>query len=462
MKLASRRPPSLKLVLGGLAAGAFALPFAMIFIVSLILKGSGPNTPVFRLEYLNAELRKTVSVEGDGRLTMRPGYRPPPGLELIVEGSDGRILFSTLEAFVLGDIADFSEVAKVAHLESSVSSFFSETVSEKGRVVGRYFAWFTAKALPLNRPPSPVGLLVIAGFIALMFATGGVIAAQLARAVLKLESAAGRIAAGDLESEVRVRGIREIVDLSRAMDGMRAALREDRDQQARFLAAVSHDLRTPLTSIGGYLEAVEDGLASDPETLERYVRIMRSKTRILEGRIASLIEFAHMETGEWRMGFETIELRPYLESLCRDFREDAFLLGREFSFDLSALSGLCAAVDKALLARAFENLVSNAIRYSPKSSAVSMVARRRYGGGPGVFVIDLDDHGPGIAPAERERVFEAFMRGAAAKEGEGIGLGLYIARSVIKGHGWDICAAEAPGGGGRISVTIPAPASRSN
>jgi two-component system sensor histidine kinase VicK len=242
------------------------------------------------------------------------------------------------------------------------------------------------------------------------------------------------------------------------MDGMRVTLLGDKDRRARFLAAVSHDLRTPLTSISGYLEAVEDGLASDPEILERYIGIMRGKTRVLEGRISGLIEFARMETGEWRMGFEETELGPFLESLCREFREDAGLMGRAFSFELSALAGLTVAVDQELLTRAMENLVSNAIRYSPEGGAVSLNARRVAEAGIcKAFVIDIDDEGPGVLPSERDSVFEAFVRGSSSREGEGNGLGLYIAHSVIKGHGWEIRADQAPSGGGRFSIAIPAP-----
>ena len=292
----------------------------------------------------------------------------------------------------------------------------------------------------------------------LFFLIGVLVATDLARAVLTLERAAERIAAGDLETPVGRRGVRELGDLAAAMDGMRASLREGRDQRARFLAAVSHDLRTPLTSIGGYLEAVEDGLAKDPETLERYVGIMRGKTRALESRIAGLIEFARMETGEWRMGFEAVDLEVFLSGLCREFREDAALMGRDFSFELAALSGLKAAVDKALLARAIENLVSNAIRYSPAGGALRIGARRATEAVTcGAYVIDLDDEGPGIPAAERESVFEPFVRGSSSREGEGKGLGLYIAASVIKGHGWDIRADRSPSGGGRFSIVIPEP-----
>jgi signal transduction histidine kinase len=278
------------------------------------------------------------------------------------------------------------------------------------------------------------------------------VATLLARAVLKLEAAAGRIADGDFDTAVNVRGIREIEDLAYAMDGMRATLREDRDQRARFLAAVSHDLRTPLTSIGGYLEAVEDGLADGPETLERYVRIMRGKTRLLETRIGGLIAFARMETEEWRMGFEATELLPFLDGLAREAREDAILLGRRFEADLDAVGDLELSIDRGLLSRALENVISNAFRYSPEGGVVRFSASDV----AGAIRLDVDDEGPGIPLPERERVFEPFYRGSAAREGEGSGLGLYIARSIVRGHGWTIAAGESPTGGGRISVLVPA------
>jgi two-component system, OmpR family, sensor histidine kinase BaeS len=452
MSLSPRRNPSLKYVLGGLAAGAIALPFALFFVVSLVLSTSAPKVPVLRLEYLSQELLSAIELGKGDSISVRPSYRPPAGLRLIIEGADQTIIYSTDELFKVGSVAKLEDVAASIRGDASVSSFFAESMIAKGREIGHYFAWFPSGARLSEARGSPVLILVLLGLVAGAFAMGVVIATQLARSVMKLERAAGRIASGDLETAVEgVGGMREIEDLASAMDGMRAALREERAQRARFLAAVSHDLRTPLTSIGGYLEAVDDGLASDPEILARYVRIMRDKTRLLEARIASLIEFAHMETGEWRMGFETVDLRYFLEALAREFREDAELMGRDFSFELSALGVFRTAVDRALLARAIENLVSNAIRYSPAGGAIRMTARSA----PGFLYVDLDDEGPGIASAERERVFEAFVRGSGARDGEGSGLGLYIVRSVIQGHGWDVRAGSSPAGGGRFTIAIP-------
>jgi signal transduction histidine kinase len=455
---AQRRRPSLRLVLGCLAAVGIVIPLCLAGLVRLGLSATGSAQPFLRFGEANREIARATRLGAEGRLELVPGYAPPDGFELVVADEGGSVVMSTVPLFALGSNIDIASATTAARKEFASPYFFAEPLTYKDRVVGYYYAWLLKSTLRTepSLSASVRASLALASVVSLFFLIGVFVATQLARAVLRLERAAGRIAAGDFETPVSQRGIREIEDLAAAMDGMRAALREDRDRRARFLAAVSHDLRTPLTSIGGYLEAVEDGLASDPRILERYVGIMRGKTRLLEARIAGLIEFARMETGEWRMGFETMELGPFLEGLCREFREDAALMDRGFSFELSALSGLSVAVDKALLTRAFENLVSNAIRYSPAGGSIRMEARRAAEEGiSGAFVIDLDDEGPGIAPSERARVFEPFVRGSASREGEGNGLGLYIALSVIKGHGWDIRADGAPGGGGRFTIVIP-------
>lgn len=457
---AHRSGPSLKLILGCLAAAGLVLPICLAGLVRFGLEAGGSTLHFERFGEVNRELAKALKVGPEGAAESVPGYRPPAGFELVVADRGGAVILSTSPRFAPGGKLDLAEASAAAGEEFAEPYFYAEPLSYKEKVIGFYYAWQSASMVQtqLGVTGSLRAAFALLSVVMVFFLLGVLIATSLARAVLNLEKAAGRIAAGDFETKVSRRGIREIRKLAAAMDGMRLTLLGDRDRRARFLAAVSHDLRTPLTSIGGYLEAVEDGLASDPKMLGRYVGIMRGKTRILEGRIAGLIEFARMETGEWRMGFEATELGPFLDGLCREFREDAALMGRAFAFELAALSGLTVAVDKALLTRAMENLVSNAIRYSPEGGAVSLVARRDdQAGAGGSFVIDIDDEGPGISPSERESVFEPFVRGSSSREGEGNGLGLYIALSVIKGHGWDIRADQAPLGGGRFSIAIPAP-----
>jgi signal transduction histidine kinase len=450
---------NLKVMIGSFAAGAVILPFCVLFLMLLAFSSKVDEQPQLRLRYVEAEIAKAVAKDPAGRMSARADYRAPRGFSLVLADPNGEVVYSTTPRLPPGSNADLASVAAAIGPDFRSSSFFAERIESRGAVLGSYFAWMPTamEAIIPSTGNSIRASLMILTLVVVVSVLGSLVATKLARDVFRLEDGARRIASGDFGTAVSVNEeIREIKDLATAMDSMRLALREDMDRRARFLAAISHDLRTPLTSIGGYLEAVSDGLADDPATLARYVLIMRGKTRQLEDRIAGLIEFARMGTDEWRMGFESIALEPFLESLCRELRDDAALMGRDFLYDLAAVSGVVVDADRTLLIRAFENLMSNAIRYSPAGGPVCMIAEREKGPRGDIrCLIHIDDAGPGVAPAERERVFEPFVRGSGAREGEGSGLGLYIVYSVIKGHGWDVGVGEAPGGGGRFSISIP-------
>lgn len=394
----------------------------------------------------------------------RQGYRAPDWLTLIVTDRSDRIVYSDVKGLEVGEREGniLSRLGEGGYGPPSSagapgrvpSCAYVETVEHGGEVLGSYYAFIGPLDIrSLTKQGGPYFPLIGLSCFALVAILGSAaVSALLAGSVMKLERAALGIASGDLETEVRLRGIREMGSLAETMDGMRKTLREDRDRRARFLAAVSHDLRTPLTSIGGYLEAVEDGLAADPETLSRYIGIMQGKTRLLENRIQGLIEFARMETGEWRVGFKPLALGPFLERLSREFAEDAKLLGLRFECEVSSLGGFSFPADEALLGRAIENIVSNAFRHSPQGGLVRISSRPARAGEPACLV-DIDDEGPGIPLADRDKVFEPFYR-VSPGLGEGNGLGLYIAKSVLRGHGWDLGISDSPSGGARFTLRL--------
>jgi signal transduction histidine kinase len=467
MRHRPRRAVGLRTLLTALAFGTLGFPLALGLLVMALVSGGINEGPINRFSSVNREVRRAVLPDGRGGLSARPDYLPPSWLRLVVADGSGTVVYSNLPTLLPGAPAvnvgaamsavgegPYSAPASAAAVSGlQPACVYADTVEYGGRVLGSFYALLPPIDLreAQGREFSAIRLLALGGFALFAFTLGAIVAARLAGAVVRLERSAGRIAAGDLESKVPAEGVLEIRALAEAMDRMRVSLKENLDRRNRFLAAVSHDLRTPLTSIAGYLEAVEDGLAADPLTLDRYVRIMRDKTRLLGSRIDGLLEFARMETAEWRMGFEPMDLGRFLGELCVEFGQDAGLVGRTLIQDSAAAAGLEVAADPVLLRRAFENLFSNALRYSPEGGAIHLEARLAHS----ALVINLDDEGPGIAPAERERIFEPFYRGSGAREGEGNGLGLYIALSVIEGHGWELSAAAAPGGGARFTIVIP-------
>ncbi|HTX71711.1 MAG TPA: HAMP domain-containing sensor histidine kinase [Rectinemataceae bacterium] len=458
-RTARRRSPRLVFSLGGLGVSAFFLPLALFSILRLVITWgtASPSDALTRFIRSAHEVRLAVGLDATGKLAPRTGYRPPSWLDLVVADREGLVIYSTMPELESGRPIAPAEVARIAARLVPERSFVAESLAMNGRVEGVYYAIMTGAPLGFTVDPA-LPLIIAASFMGmavLAFLVGSLTAGRIAAEVLRLQRAADRIAQGDLETAVEAKGVREIADLAAAMDLMRRSLREDLARRYRFLAAVSHDLRTPLTSIGGYLEAVEDGLAADPDTLRRYVAIMRDKARLLETRISELIDFARIETEEWRLRFEELDLHALLRELAGQFHEDAALLGRRFEARLDACTALHVRADRVLTMRAMENVVSNALQYTPEGGLVSIKAEAK----PGVLELWIEDEGPGFRNDEIEKVFEPFYRGSQARAGEGSGLGLYIARSIVRGQGWDI-RADPSGKGGRVAFVIPLPGGR--
>jgi signal transduction histidine kinase len=447
-------------LLFALLMGSLALPVAIGLIVANSVSSGIDEGPSRRFSAVRFEVGRAIAPDGSGGLLAKKGYAPPAWLLLVVADREERVVYTNVAGLRAGDKASrmsslfsqnrYAPPSSLATQKRVPTCVYVETVEQKGRILGTYYAlvWpIDASRLDERRNPFFFLLFLLAFALVAVIGAAG-ISALLARSVMRLERAAGRIASGDLETPVEERGIREISALSLSMDRMRASLLEDKDRRARFLASISHDLRTPLTSIGGYLEAVEDGLASDPAVLAHYVEIMEGKTRILEDRVQSLLDFARMETGEWNIRFASLDLAAFLEELALGFAEEASLRGRRFERELSAIRGARVSADPILLTRVFENLVSNALRYSPEGGLVRLSARFTLT----ALFVDVDDEGLGVPEPERELVFEPFYRGAGNREGHG--LGLYIARTILRGHGWAIEVSESPLGGARFTITI--------
>ena len=468
-RLPGLRQLSLSKILIFVALGSAFLPGVLVSAIFTLTHGHIAEGPIMRMVVATEEVAKAVALDSKGNLVVRAGYASPAWLDLVIEDKGGRVVFSTIPSIAPASEPSLLDIAAFANSLVPKTTFIVDRVEIHKVDAGSWFA-----ILPSDAARSLAGqtapLLRLTGlsvFALIAFLVGISVAAVLASEMGRLEKAAIAIASGDLETPVRARGAREIAALAQAMEKMRTSIRENNARRARFLASVSHDLRTPLTSIGGYLEAVEDGLAADPDTLRRYVAIMKDKTQLLEERIEGLIDLAKMEGGEWRLRLERQALGPLFEEFVAMAREEAALAGATFSAELWALGDVAAPVDRSLLARAFENLIVNALAHGRPGGEIRVGSRLvRGGAGRALVAIDVDDDGPGIPESDRERAFEAFWRGQAGvgtpglagvgTPGQGLGLGLFIARTIVEGHGWTLELSASPRGGARFSILVPA------
>jgi signal transduction histidine kinase len=393
---------------------------------------------------------------------VREGETPPPLPEennalFVFLSPDNAVVFSNIGAFPAGEKAAPEEVvAALRPPEGDDEQWiiinrvmrdkqFAGTVLSSGMIDLK-----SIDRLTNFRNSLFLFYIVFASVFGIAVGGAGILR-NVRRRIADLEGAAKKIAAGNYDFELVPVGKDEFTSLTQSFEIMRKTIKENSAQRARFLMAVSHDLKTPLTSIRGYIEALEDGMAGDEQTRERYLGIIRGKTGILEERIFELIDFVRMQTGDWRMRHTSFGLRGFLAEISAVFAEDAAVEKKTFEVRLDIPDSAEAHGDRALLTRVFENLFGNALRYSEENGFIELSARQTSGG----VEIRLFNSCKAPAPEELELIFEPFYRGSASRREPGFGLGLSTARSILESHGWTIHAESAPRAGIYFVIRIP-------
>jgi signal transduction histidine kinase len=316
----------------------------------------------------------------------------------------------------------------------------------------------TARLMFLSSHDLSLLILLLAFGSVLSISIGASIAGRMTRAVRQLAEGARRVSTGDLETRVDVLTNDELADLARSFNLMVAnvseseeLLRRAEESRRELVAAVSHDLRTPLTAIRAMLEALSDGVVDDPETVRRYHETMRLQVGHLANLIDDLFELSQLDAPGQPLALErgdlTAVIRETAESLAMSSAR------RNVTLEFSASGPIPALIDASRIARLVGNLVDNAVRHSPAGSTVAISVRRD----GGLARVAVEDEGPGIDAGDIERIFGRFYRGEKSRSRShgGAGLGLAIARGIVEAHGGTIHAENRPAGGARFVFTVP-------
>jgi heavy metal sensor kinase len=286
--------------------------------------------------------------------------------------------------------------------------------------------------------------------LGLATAGGALVAGRALSPVGGMSRTARRITAEDLAERIPVRGAGDELDhLAETLNAMLVRLEAAFVQVRRFAADAAHELRTPLTALRGELEV---GLRADrsPDAYRRVLQsVLESVERLVRLAEDLLVLSRASAGGLARSGPVDVEVLA-LGALDAGAR---LAQGRGVTVRLGAAEPVSVRGDAMTLERALLNLVDNAVRYTPAGGKVEISARPT----DGAVEIAVQDSGPGIAPADAERVFEPFVRleAARAKETEGTGLGLAIARSIVAAHGGTLTVDSTPGAGSRFTIRLP-------
>lgn len=301
-------------------------------------------------------------------------------------------------------------------------------------------------------------LLIFAGILSASF--GYLLAASMAQSLSMLCLGARQIAAGDFSTRVYLTEVDELSEVAEAFNFMgneleKSFARQRELEQSRrdLTAAVSHDLRTPLTSIRAMIEALADDVVTEPEMVQRYYGTIRSQIQNLSGLINDLFELSQLETGQIQLAVEAVNMNDLLSDVLESMQAQAGAKGVSlkgiFSEDLPIIKGELNKIQRVIY-----NLVQNAIRHTPTGGSISLATQVA----PGGVQVEVVDTGEGIAPEDLPYIFEQFFRGEKSRSREtgGAGLGLAIAKRIVEAHHGQIWVESQVGQGTRFSFVLPA------
>lgn len=272
----------------------------------------------------------------------------------------------------------------------------------------------------------------------------------------ELKKALHNIEVGDYDTSLIKPKQAEFEGLFKDFESMRIKLKENRDrkilaekQNRELIANITHDLKTPITSIRGYVEGIMDGVADTEEKMDRYIKTIYNKANALNALINELTGYSKIDAREITYNFGRISVDEYFGDCAQEMIFDLQEQGMKFVYDNRAKKNTAVLADPVQLSKVVHNIISNSIKYkSPERSVIRMRIKDM-----GEYIqVDVRDNGMGIPKEDTEKIFDRFFRSDASRNSDkgGNGIGLSIAKKIIEDHGGRIWATVD----GSVGLTI--------
>jgi signal transduction histidine kinase len=320
-------------------------------------------------------------------------------------------------------------------------------IASDGTTIGAIIV-ATPKTDVSHRVASLIERLALAGVLGLLIAglLAWYLSRRIVRPVLQLSVAVDEVAAGNYEVKVPPNAPGELGHLSTRVAEMANRLGEVEQMERNFLMSVSHELRTPLTAIRGHVSALLEGVIEDPELRQTSLETVEAETQRLERLVGDILDLAKLDTNRFTVTTEEVDMAALIDQAYERYRDEAQRRSIDYRHDVAARPVITSDGDRVL--QVVGNLLSNAFQATPDGGRISLELAQRNGS---VHVV-VEDNGPGISPAARDRLFRPFV---SDKSG-GTGLGLAIAKELSIALGGRIDLESEVGKGSRFELVLPA------
>ena len=320
-----------------------------------------------------------------------------------------------------------------------------------------------AVARPINTNPvldvveeAALGRLALAGFIALVVAAviAALVARSLSRPIQKVAQAANAIAQGHYDERVSLSSPREFQQLANDFNEMAGQVQASQRRERDFLANVTHELKTPLTSIQGFAQALSDGMIAGPEAVQKAGGVIYDEANRLRQMVGGLLEGSRLESGQAHLAHDHVNVSDVLRACAARFDLRAKNAG--ISLVCQPQKGLFVLGDGARLAQVFSNLIDNAFKFTRFGGSVQISSAAAQSMGVAGVEVAVADTGTGISAEDLPRIFDRFFQSASiSRDGGGVGLGLTISKQIVEAHGGHMLVESEPGKGTIMRVWLP-------
>lgn len=453
------------LILISIIAGIMRIPFSKLYEEKFNQLRENDNMAYHIQDMLRIDMQNINNKDDLNVMSKKlKNFLEPKGYHLIII-SNKEVIFSNLteidENIISSMGNDLLFQAKSFVVEMNSTSLVKNSFKENNKIINMIAvnSSYEPKMIDVrddmkNFMIMYVGIVCIIAVIIITI-TNAILSSKVSKSLIVplqlLSYGAEQIKEGNLDFDMTYESNDEFGRVCSEFDEMRIRLKESIEKQLKYeenrkelIVGISHDLRTPLTVIKGYVQGLLDGVAKTPEKQKKYLDTIYTKTGDINSLVESLFIFSKLDTGSFPFNFQKVSINNYVENLYNSVKEE--FLGKGLKIDFK---NNCKPIDKVKLDckemdRVFFNILENSVKY--KSDDTGLVKLKLYKN-ENYVVIEIADNGKGVSDKELSNLFLSFYRADSSRTNpsEGSGLGLSIAKHIIEAHGGKIMAESRNG-----------------